>query len=155
MIRRPPRSTLFPYTTLVRSGGLGLGLAVLLLDLGLQLLALELVLRTAALDLALLLAQLGLAGLALGVDLGVGLRLLQPALTGQRVVAGQRAGGCLGLAGHLPQQPAGGALRRFGIRHVVYLLSWELPSGPTPFGGGGVVADRPAPYRRPGDVEHV
>src|SRR2546427_8705522 len=25
MIRRPPRSTLFPYTTLFRSGGLGLG----------------------------------------------------------------------------------------------------------------------------------
>src|SRR3712207_7723989 len=26
MIRRPPRSTLFPYTTLFRSGGLGLAL---------------------------------------------------------------------------------------------------------------------------------
>src|SRR3712207_7270800 len=25
MIRRPPRSTLFPYTTLFRSGGIGLG----------------------------------------------------------------------------------------------------------------------------------
>src|SRR3712207_7582439 len=25
MIRRPPRSTLFPYTTLFRSGGLGVG----------------------------------------------------------------------------------------------------------------------------------
>src|SRR2546428_8891197 len=27
MIRRPPRSTLFPYTTLFRSGGVGDGLA--------------------------------------------------------------------------------------------------------------------------------
>src|SRR5256885_7354373 len=30
MIRRPPRSTLFPYTTLFRSGGLVLGLVELL-----------------------------------------------------------------------------------------------------------------------------
>src|SRR5256885_13066863 len=29
MIRRPPRSTLFPYTTLFRSNGLGLPLSVL------------------------------------------------------------------------------------------------------------------------------
>src|SRR3712207_8297664 len=31
MIRRPPRSTLFPYTTLFRSAGFALGLATLLL----------------------------------------------------------------------------------------------------------------------------
>src|SRR2546430_10923078 len=30
MIRRPPRSTLFPYTTLFRSGGAGLGIAAIL-----------------------------------------------------------------------------------------------------------------------------
>src|SRR2546429_7815007 len=37
MIRRPPRSTLFPYTTLFRSGVVGLGLALLGLGLWLSL----------------------------------------------------------------------------------------------------------------------
>src|ERR1022692_4058742 len=32
MIRRPPRSTLFPYTTLFRSEGIGLGLSQLLVN---------------------------------------------------------------------------------------------------------------------------
>src|SRR4051794_41669287 len=32
MIRRPPRSTLFPYTTLFRSGGAGLGLRAVVGD---------------------------------------------------------------------------------------------------------------------------
>src|SRR2546427_13236303 len=39
MIRRPPRSTLFPYTTLFRSGALGVlrrGLAAVVLSLGMM-----------------------------------------------------------------------------------------------------------------------
>src|SRR2546428_3544062 len=34
MIRRPPRSTLFPYTTLFRSGGMGLPMARHVLQAG-------------------------------------------------------------------------------------------------------------------------
>src|SRR5256885_11398450 len=33
MIRRPPRSTLFPYTTLFRSGGLDRGFGFILLEI--------------------------------------------------------------------------------------------------------------------------
>src|SRR5688572_32229289 len=34
MLRRPPRSTLFPYTTLFRSGGAAVGVVLALLALG-------------------------------------------------------------------------------------------------------------------------
>src|SRR3712207_8639352 len=34
MIRRPPRSTLFPYTTLFRSGGIGMLIFILFVILG-------------------------------------------------------------------------------------------------------------------------
>src|SRR5437588_7502278 len=36
MIRRPPRSTLFPYTTLFRSGGVGLLLVQMLHNIGVR-----------------------------------------------------------------------------------------------------------------------
>src|SRR2546425_8135640 len=57
MIRRPPRSTLFPYTTLFRSRGLRIGLAELALELSVD--AAQLLL------LAQLLAEIGHAAAAL------------------------------------------------------------------------------------------
>src|SRR3712207_8663909 len=78
MIRRPPRSTLFPYTTLFRSLGLGvvvLGLGVLGLVLGLGVVVLGLGVLGLVLGLGVVVLGLGVLGLVLGlgvVVLGLG-----------------------------------------------------------------------------------
>src|SRR3954454_18197828 len=95
----------------VALGGL---LALLLGDLGRQLVALGLRLDALFLELRLGVGLAGLGLLAAGLDLGVGLGVLKATLAGQVLVAGQAAGGGLGLAGELAEHAALGGF----VAHV-------------------------------------
>jgi hypothetical protein len=89
---------------------LGPSLALLLGDLILQTLALELDFGLLASESGLVLSLLSLLRLAVGLALGVGLRLLEAAFAGELLIAGCRPGRFLHFSGKLSEQPASRSL---------------------------------------------
>ncbi len=93
-------------------------LGAALLDLGLESLALLGRLDLVFLQLRRGVGLLGLGPRLCGLDRGLSLSLLEPALAGEIVVVGQLSGQLLGLADHLAGESAGGSFVSLGFGHV-------------------------------------
>ena len=86
-------------------------------DLGLQSLALELILLLRGFKLLFALKLLCLRGAPLRTRLGIGLRLLQPALARKVVLAHDLAGNFFRLTDQLAERSTSRRLRRIGVCH--------------------------------------